>query len=336
MKRFSESLLEAAEPNSVAERNFKNNHVILKFNHPVAFEHQFTATGIDKDHSKLSSYRDGQDVAAYRQFNIDPDLEDLIFTAEQNDIEESIVHDQYQLKKTGEMKSTIKHPEGRAVYHVFHNQEKIGSISPWSASIEKRTKGKRYVDSRRDTTKYQFKLDKGHGPESHKISVSTKLDNRTAKDAFEAMKQVHNTHIRSMIKEAKSADKQPVTVNYTDPETGQSRPKVFWRRKKDIKVEGAVPGGVFDTVGYLTNTHIDPKDGKRKPLPKPKKNIKEAADLTRAQVMRRIKNGTHEANQDVRPGWHVDLRNTSTGKVTSHYVRPTNITRKSRLKKDTQ
>lgn len=49
--------------------------------------------------------------------------------------------------------------------------------------------------------------------------------------------------------------------------------------------------------------------------------LSEGADVTMAQLQKKFKDGTHEAINDPKPGYHVELRNTKTGKRTTHYVK---------------
>ncbi len=52
-----------------------------------------------------------------------------------------------------------------------------------------------------------------------------------------------------------------------------------------------------------------------------KANMNEAAEYTMKQLQKKFDDGTHEAMNDPKPGYHVELRNTKTGKRTSHYVK---------------
>lgn len=52
-----------------------------------------------------------------------------------------------------------------------------------------------------------------------------------------------------------------------------------------------------------------------------KESIDEAAEYTMKQLQKKFKDGTHEAMNDPVPGRHVELRNTKTGKRTTHYVK---------------
>lgn len=50
-------------------------------------------------------------------------------------------------------------------------------------------------------------------------------------------------------------------------------------------------------------------------------DLDEAAEYTMKQLQKKFKDGTHEAMNDPVPGRHVELRNTKTGKRTTHYVK---------------
>lgn len=47
----------------------------------------------------------------------------------------------------------------------------------------------------------------------------------------------------------------------------------------------------------------------------------EAAEYSMKQLQKKFDDGTHEAMNDPKPGYHVELRNTKTGKRTTHYVK---------------
>ena len=49
--------------------------------------------------------------------------------------------------------------------------------------------------------------------------------------------------------------------------------------------------------------------------------VHEAAEYTMKQLQKKFDDGTHEAMNDPKPGYHVELRNTKTGKRTTHYVK---------------
>ena len=52
-----------------------------------------------------------------------------------------------------------------------------------------------------------------------------------------------------------------------------------------------------------------------------KESIDEAAEYSMKQLQKKFDDGTHEAMNDPVPGRHVELRNTKTGKRTTHYVK---------------
>ena len=52
-----------------------------------------------------------------------------------------------------------------------------------------------------------------------------------------------------------------------------------------------------------------------------KEDLDEAAEYTMKQLKKKFDDGTHEAMNDPVPGRHVELRNTKTGKRTTHYVK---------------
>lgn len=54
-------------------------------------------------------------------------------------------------------------------------------------------------------------------------------------------------------------------------------------------------------------------------------DLDEATEYSHSQLMKKFKDGTHEALQDVKPGKHVEIRNTSTGKRTTVFVKPNTV-----------
>lgn len=54
-------------------------------------------------------------------------------------------------------------------------------------------------------------------------------------------------------------------------------------------------------------------------------DLDEATEYSHSQLMKKFKDGTHEALQDVKPGKHVEIRNTSTGKRITVFVKPNSV-----------
>lgn len=116
---------------------------------------------------------------------------------------------------------------------------------------------------------------------SDKPKAKRKSDYDTKDD--EAVYEAANVH-------TKRADKEAVIVRAVDPKTGESRSRVIQRRAGEIKIGEEV-------------------------------ELDEAAEYTMKQLQKKFKDGTHEAMNDPVPGRHVELRNTKTGKRTTHYVK---------------
>lgn len=49
------------------------------------------------------------------------------------------------------------------------------------------------------------------------------------------------------------------------------------------------------------------------------------AEMSHAQIMKKIKDGTHEAMTDIKPGKHVELRHTGTGVKKMVFVKPASV-----------
>lgn len=116
---------------------------------------------------------------------------------------------------------------------------------------------------------------------SNKPKAKRKADYDTKDD--ESVYEAANVH-------TKRADKEAVIVRAVDPKTGESRARVIQRRAGEIKIGEEV-------------------------------ELDEAAEYTMKQLQKKFKDGTHEAMNDPVPGRHVELRNTKTGKRTTHYVK---------------
>jgi hypothetical protein len=63
MKTFKKLISEVAQPKSADEQRFKDKHEIEVFDHPVAFDHQFTGR-IEKE-PRIADYTDGEDEMVY-------------------------------------------------------------------------------------------------------------------------------------------------------------------------------------------------------------------------------------------------------------------------------
>jgi hypothetical protein len=63
MKTFKKLISEVAQPKSADEQRFKDKHEIEVFDHPVAFDHQFTGR-IEKQ-PRIADYTDGEDEMVY-------------------------------------------------------------------------------------------------------------------------------------------------------------------------------------------------------------------------------------------------------------------------------
>lgn len=70
------------------------------------------------------------------------------------------------------------------------------------------------------------------------------------------------------------------------------------------------------------NGKLDSQDFKMLRKEESEEELDEATEYSHSQLMKKFKDGTHEALQDVKPGKHVEIRNTSTGKRTTVFVKP--------------
>ena len=103
----------------------------------------------------------------------------------------------YSIKKTGEKKSTIAHPDGKPIYHILHKGEVVGKIEPYSASRDKKKPGSRIVTSRTPITSYMISFENGKGPtKSSDIPMYHKMKHPNAESALNSAAQVHSDWLK--------------------------------------------------------------------------------------------------------------------------------------------
>jgi hypothetical protein len=101
--------------------------------------------------------------------------------------------DKYHIEKTKEKKTTTKHPEGKHIYTLHYDGDKVGTIEPYSAYNEKRKPGARVVTSRTDATKYAIYFDKDKGPsKSSDMSTSARFGHKTPAGALSTAASYHD------------------------------------------------------------------------------------------------------------------------------------------------
>lgn len=79
-----------------------------------------------------------------------------------------------------------------------------------------------------------------------------------------------------------------------------------WEKSMEKQKHDRINDKDKDTLGKLAG--LMAKEKKNRP-------IKEAVEMTQAQIMKKIKDGTHEVTTDIKPGKHVELRHNATGKT---------------------
>ena len=106
---------------------------------------------------------------------------------EEVELEESI--GDYSSKKTGETKRTLAHPDGKPIFNILYKGKVIGTIKPYSATIDKKKPGARIVSSRREATRYSIDFIKDLGPRD--VPVYSALKHTSPKAALEAAARIH-------------------------------------------------------------------------------------------------------------------------------------------------
>lgn len=93
----------------------------------------------------------------------------------------------YETKRGEKDQFTNKHH-----VHVYHNGDKIGTISPYTARNDKKQANSRIVLHQGYVTRYSINFDHGKGP---KISATLKNGHKSAKDALRYMSREHQYHL---------------------------------------------------------------------------------------------------------------------------------------------
>ena len=151
-------------------------------------------------------------------------------------------------------------------------------------------------------------------PSGHKPISSSEYEKQLSK-----MHAGATEHPHGYMKDGKFVGKQHVDVRdgnhitQTYSHADLKQPSLFKIKDKEGTTHHFIKEDLKDTCwkGYEA-IGTKKKNGKEVPNCVP---VKEAVEMTHAQIMKKIKDGTHEATTDIKPGKHVELRHNATGKT---------------------
>lgn len=124
------------------------------------------------------------------------------------------------ITKTGKQWTTA-HPDGKPTYDIHHNNEKIGTLEPYSAYLDKKRTGSRIVSSRKDVTRYSINFLNDKGPKGYDQGFTTQsfYNHLNPKHAHEDAVRLHLRWIQSKgLKEdlEESSNKPYIKPHYGD------------------------------------------------------------------------------------------------------------------------
>jgi hypothetical protein len=103
----------------------------------------------------------------------------------------------YSLKKSKEKKATLAHPNGKAIHHILHKGEVVGTVEPYSAYREKKKPGSRIVTSRTNVTHYQLRFHADKGPtKSADMPFHHKMSHTSPDSALRSAAEVHSNWLK--------------------------------------------------------------------------------------------------------------------------------------------
>lgn len=320
MKTFSRILSEVAQPKSEDELNFKEKHIIDPIDHTVAPESTFSGS-VDKDdidgmkryrkNKRLADYQRPDDEAVYEGVTLKRDIPGQEDNDVDNDGDTDMTDAQLKYRRHAQVKKykideaafvipeEILATEKNAFHTAAANAHAAGKKHfafggkkypvTMSPSAAKTFAGKGGMNEAMDPV----------GREDDDINNDGKV-NKSDK-YLHARRKAISASIRSKIKEGFGS----VTAaggDYDDEESHQR-----YKKSNATKKENTTLGdgkGLKIYAGKTKESQID-----------------EASDVTMKQLQKKFNDGTHEAMNDPKPGYHVELRNTKTGKRTMHYVK---------------
>lgn len=362
MKTFRKILSEVAQPLSGDERNFKDKHIISKFDNTATPESTFSGS-VDKDdldgmkryrkNKRIADYQPPEDKDVYEAVTLKRDIPGQEDTDLDNDGDTDMVDSQLRYRRHAQIKhhkideDVFVIPEGilATEKNAFHtaaaNAHAAGKTHfafagkkypvTMSKDAAKTFAGKGKMNEKvtepyavgmaqamkstgdkppleKKTIRLAHKIAKGIEKNEAMDPVGREDDDiDNDGDVDKSDKYLHNRRkaitnaIRTKIKEAANAE---VANSYDKYKTGNTSAN-----------QGVTIAGGKGLRVYAGNTKVANASTKMY------EDLDEASDVTMKQLQKKFNDGTHEAMNDPKPGSHVELRNTKTGKRTTHYVK---------------
>lgn len=339
MIKFKHLFETVYEPKSGDEKNFKDKHIVAKYKTPYDTESQFTS---DKPKAKRKADHDkGEDEAVYEAAVVHTkraDKEPVIVRAVDPKTGQSKA--KTVLRRAGEIKIgeevELEESLSASDYSTHGVKSQFGG---YRAEVKHKTKGHTmYLGAHGYSTAEKAKGEadaylKGYTEEGGRGNEG----NASSKAREHAkMHAISGPYAKKQVKEdlgEKVANPYAIGMAAAMKKTGDQPPL-----KKSTIVKGheiaksIMKNEAMDKVGKEDSDidndgDVDKSDkylhARRKAIGKAirKESIDEAAEYSMKQLQKKFDDGTHEAMNDPVPGRHVELRNTKTGKRTTHYVK---------------
>lgn len=334
MIKFKNLFETVYEPRAGDEKNFKDKHVIAKHKTPFESESQFTSKA--KKAKRPSDYDTKDDEAVYEAASVHTkraDKEAIIVRdvdpktgqsrarviqrrageikiGEEVELDEK-VKNPYAVGMAAAMKVTGDRPplkkstiiKGHEIAKSIKNEamDKVGKEDDDINNDGKVNNTDKYLHMRRRAINKAMK-EETETSSSNASYDAYKKSNKSKKNASEfkestQLDELSPNTLHRYIKKA-APDVAARTMSAVSPNQSAET-------KKHASKLGKRISGITSASGRLAD----------------KANMHEASDVTMKQLQKKFKDGTHEAMNDPVPGRHVELRNTKTGKRTTHYVK---------------
>lgn len=354
MKTFKDIIKEAkTEINQLPRRTkaFVDKHVVQKTDYPVDAEDQFTAKKLNKDKTKLASFHDGEDASVYEEV----EQIDEISAEKKMAYGKAAFADYHKQSKAklGKILSGDKDTSGES--RKIANRLKGISTASKTEETELDEGISNLSDAR---LKFHVLKDIPHGSYTKKEMAAEHLRRKKAggpaynavkpslneeSDLEEAKTDVYHKHMLKALGKSRLPKDHPYTSSIANngdfvvrkgseiagripkgehnlkeetmtPTDMKQREKIVKGMKKSAQDFKDRYGSKWKSVMYATATKAAMKE-------EAEQIDEKITEVSMKQLQKKFNDGTHEAMNDPKPGSHVELRNTKTGKRTTHYVK---------------
>jgi hypothetical protein len=354
MKTFKDIIKEAkTEINQLPRRTkaFVDKHVVQKTDYPVDVEDQFTAKKLNKDKTKLASFHDGEDASVYEEV----EQIDEISAEKKMAYGKAAFADYHKQSKAklGKILSGDKDTSGES--RKIANRLKGISTASKTEETELDEGISNLSDAR---LKFHVLKDIPHGSYTKKEMAAEHLRRKKAggpaynavkpslneeSDLEEAKTDVYHKHMLKALGKSRLPKDHPYTSSIANngdfvvrkgseiagripkgehnlkeetmtPTDMKQREKIVKGMKKSAQDFKDRYGSKWKSVMYATATKAAMKE-------EAEQIDEKITEVSMKQLQKKFNDGTHEAMNDPKPGSHVELRNTKTGKRTTHYVK---------------